>query len=214
MRLGADPDLDLRELAVDALYRGDGAGTYRPFYLDQCRDANRAAFRAIARHADASTPAAMRELLSGDAGPIRGERRMMAVDVLRKCDILLSPDGSAKLAELRDEWALAAAKARELPGLQELIRGRLDRIMDFARQKHKFWSDENLKEEIQPAPFEERYILHRGSDVMPDFLYDDLLLAYRDGGGVLSDLERRRLREFGYEGDPETLLRAFVPAGE
>lgn len=222
LRLGRDEDRDIRELAVHALAPADRAGTFRAFYADQCRDANRAAFKAMSCLGDSATLLLMQELRNGESGPIRGEQRMMAEDVIRKAELLSAPDWSSRLEEIlgkgghpdQDRWALAAARALSLPNLQDVLRRRLDLDMAAARKKDAYWREINEKEELpaSPAGFEERYVTHVGSDVVPDFAHDDLLLAYRQLGGTPTDLERRRLEEFGFEGDAETALRRFLSA--
>jgi len=144
----------------------------------------------------------------------------MGADALAKAELLLAPDADRRLEELLgsgqrpawDEWALAVARSRGLPGLGEILRKRLDRDLDIAR-KSEVQRRAQLKEDGLPDEgpgFEERYVRHLEAGIVPDFFHDDLLLAGRDLGVTLSPLEHRRLREFGYEGDEESRLRDLV----
>jgi len=222
IRLAGEPEPDLRELAVQSLFPADPTCSYRAFYSEQCREANRAAFKAMSCLEDSSALDFMRDLREGDVGPVRGERRLMAEDLLRKYDLLRSPQCNAELERVLTsslnpgelDWALRAGQARSLPTLVDSLRKRLDRVMQSARDRDSRSKDQARQEGDTPSSqrFEDAYVTHLASGVMPDFSYDQVLLTLYRSGGPITDLEHRRLAEFGYEGDPQSALRRRLPS--
>jgi hypothetical protein len=219
LSLARDQDELIRELSVYRLFPADPQGAYRSAYTDQCRESNRAAFKALSTNLDGSVGELMSELRERNDGPIRGEMRLLADDVRKKLDLLRSPDAESKLEELlkrggnpdADEWALRAVKVRPPASLKEVLRQRLDRDLEMARKKDARNREEGIQQgEPIPGDFESWYVTHLRTELIPDLSYDHLLLALRESGGSLTELERRRLREFGYEGDPRERLEELL----
>jgi len=210
--------------ALHALYTSDDSGQYRVLYLSRCSDVSLDALRMVGMWVDPRTTDLMGELIRKYPGQefpaceIRGE----AEQAMRQIEILTSPDWASQLlpilsGEKHDrfnwtEWAMRTAKMRGMPNLTDIYRKRLDRGEERIRRWERTLIEEGIStpENSYKRQFLEAYVLHEADDTS----FDDVLIAYSELGGKLSDLEQRRLRFFGYACDPKQRLEELLASGK
>ncbi len=207
------------EEALRMLSEADGQGEYRTLYWTKCREAHESAFYYATYWEDVSTRQLMRELTHApsDRPSPEGSMGLSARYALERLDILAasSTPGQGPLYDMLENpahrmaiwfpWALRAAAARNLPGLDAILRRRLDRVETALANQIRIgeppWQDPFVKDGNIGASGGDKFL-------------DDVLLACGERGGKLTELETRRLRYFGYFCDPmERLLELLAEQG-
>ncbi len=206
------------EESLRMLSEADGQGEYRTLYWTKCREAHDSAFDYACYWEDVSTRQLMRELLHAprDRPYPEGAIGISAKFALERLDILAasSTPGQGPLYDLLENrahrmaiwfpWALRAAAARNLPGLDAILRRRIDAVETDLVKQGRMGDPERADGFVQNGD------IAGGSDKF----FDDILLAYAERGGKLTEMERRRLRHFGYFCDPmERLLEVLAEQG-
>jgi hypothetical protein len=96
-----------------------------------------------------------------------------------------------------------------------MLRRRLDWGMQASREgyeeKRKRTEARNALQGRPSPSFEDQYAVDGGTGTIQDPCHDDLLVLYAEMGGQFNDLEKRRLREFGYACDPLERLLELMP---
>ena len=138
----------------------------------------------------------------------------------RQHTIPLEQDCQKKVIDLilnsprEGEWPLEVAQCMPSPRLMVVLRTYLDTSMNRMSKMHLARDLEPAFQARQLHDFQEKYILHdqiRGVGM----LYDDVLVAQLNLGGPLTEMEKARLRTFGYGCDPkERLLELLANPGE
>lgn len=215
------PDLALHELLME-----DPQQRFMNLYLEKALLGYASAFDGLSLRFDPSV-AAFLNPLAQQPDPQSWNVRDLAQRALERLEILGAPDWKDRLQRQIEEpevlaegdrmpWAVMAARANALPGLAEMLRRRLDAGLQASRRAYEVRS--RRKNEMS-APsgrstptFEEKYVLDGGGEALIDPSGDDLLILLWEMGGPLHDLERRRLREFGYACDPRERLLELLAA--
>ena len=214
---------DDRFVARDALYalsKSDDQGRHREKYLARCKKGAPEAFEAVSHWLSADTITQMQLIISSNSGEHTPEStiRLSAQTVLKRMELLASAELEPRLESILEgtsskesdwfPWALKVARAKSALGfnLQTALRRRVD--TGLARE-HELASQE---------------LGSRGVDVdsefatnaswMLDRYFDDALVAYAASGGALSELEKKRLRTFGYACDPRQRLQELLVAAK
>ncbi len=198
------------------LSEADSQGAYRTLYWTKCREAHLSAFVYAAYWDDDSTRRLFSELAQApsDQPHPRGAIPVAARHGLEQLHMISSPSGRERFLELlqnpadRDvlwfPWALRAAAAKDLPGLDAILRRRLDAAEAIMVKKGRIGDPQ------WPDLFVKDGNIAGGADKF----FDDVLLAYAERGGKLTEMETRRLRYFGYFCDPmERLLEIVAEHG-
>lgn len=212
-------------LALYEIYPRDLSSKHLQLYMDKAALGLNPAFEALARSSDPAAVALCRRfagMKENEAWQIRGEAKA----ALEKMDILGSPDWATRLQRMIESpevimegegmpWAVLAARAKNLAGLDQMLRRRLDWGMWMSREWHEEWRRRTAAKNAflgRTTPsFEERYVADVNGETIQDPCHDDLLVLYAEMGGQFNDLEKRRLREFGYACDPRERLLELMP---
>jgi hypothetical protein len=207
LEIASRTDDELRDLALAGLAGADLEGKHLSLYRQRAREGALGAVALLSRWADSECMAALQEIYErGKTAPApEGVASYMAGQGMEQIRILMeSPDVGKELGNVFAPnsprrgwqwklWALDAAKAK---GLLPAILPSLKSWIDAADKRA---SDSGA--DIERAD----YAATTGSE-----LYDDVLVAYAQGGGSLADTHKRRLRKFGYWGDPKERLTELL----
>lgn len=190
---------------------------YRALYWDGCRQGASAAFKAISYQVDGGTISLMEELLrsyEADKGAPYRLKLQAKLALQRQTDLASGAWQKKAIALLEEDqgspdvsWALRSGRLNQLPGMVEVLRRRLSRAegeanLSFSRYP-KGAQREAPSHEVQFATWSNPIALR-------DKAYDEVLVAFMEMGGELNDLERKRLRTFGYAGNPEERLSELI----
>jgi hypothetical protein len=214
----SDPITSVR--AIYVLWPSDRAGEFRDIYMRKALEGNVEAFKVLSFTADSGSASFMKEnaARSLDGSTVAFDIKESARTALTRYDLLQSPDWQLKLADviMKEEpytevsWAIEAARRNSFSELPALIRKKLDIATDQMRTFDKRIADNS--EGFRPS-FESRYTSEGRVNGMPLFL-DDLLVMQQQLGGPLTDLEKARLRTFGYGVDSNVRLRELLTTGK
>jgi hypothetical protein len=205
---------------IAQLAAADQKMSHYALYSQKCSAGFGSAFYALSTRADPANVSFMQSLLAkSEAEEDVSLTHRAAGRVLKDYALLQSPEADGILNEcigsLHSErydltaWAVTAARARQSPALPGLLRRRLDE--SFAEAQ--IASARRRGAGLGPAePFLEQYVTRGHVDGLGDRFHDDLLILTGELGGTLTDLERRRLRAFGYFVDPQERLLELLSA--
>jgi hypothetical protein len=204
--MAAEPDEHIRSCALAGVGMADVNGAEKALYWEQCRAGSATAFAFVALWPDSGTVSEMNALVS----TVHSED---AQDVLRKIELLGRSDWKERLgrivqgerSKLDDpvDWALGCLRRRSPDQLRTLLRSELDAAGERA---HRWWAQQ------QPTgSFDQDF---QAADDVSNATgrkdYDLFLVTQWQIGGDLTDVERRRLREFGYAPDPSVRLAELL----
>jgi hypothetical protein len=220
-RLTADPVSQVSNAALAGVAWGDPDGTHRDLYWSKCRQWNTVAFSTLGRWVDPATISFLREIVAAvppGADYPQGECRWMAQDALTWMEMLASPNLDERLAAiLRKEgdppssttsWALEMAGRRGGDLLKGVLKERLDAGL---RQAGRMFGALARPGE-PPMELQQEFVSSAGfSRHAMDGLYDEVLLTYWKTGAPLDELQKARLRTFGYACDPLERLLELMP---
>lgn len=207
--------------ALDVMAEADHTSQFRQFFMQRSSQGISEAIQPLAYLGDAGTNSFLKSMASTESDGTRKTFRLQfrAKEALSKNEILESPDWQMKLADtiLKGEyyhevsWAIEAARRNDFPHLTDLLRQRLDITID---QMSTLYSKLQKMSSIPPeqqTSFGDAYRSQPLLGNMPSYL-DDALVTQLELGGKLTDLERARLRTFGYGCDPKERLRELLGA--
>jgi len=202
-----DADKGMADAALAGIAGTDPKGSRKSLYWDACRRFSPTAYEIVSVWHDSGTISQMNSLnLNG--------KNSYAIEVLKRMDILAGAKAEETLAGIvrtQDTsdiaslfWALAVAKDRQSPSLLTAMRERLDIGMVEARDQ---WGKPGNAEQTLEQAYSSKgdFIKFTG-----DSLHDHVLLALWEAGGQLSNLEKARLRTFGYACDPRRRLEELM----
>jgi hypothetical protein len=204
--LSSDENEHLKAFALAAIAMADVDGSEKSLYWAQCREGSATAFAFVALWPDSVTISEMHALESTIC-------KSDAKDVLAKIEMLQQPDWKERLGRIvRGErasvidpvdWALGCLQRRAPEQLRTLLRAELDSTGDRAR---RWWAQQQpggaFEKDFQAAD-DVSFATGRKD-------YDLLLVTQWIVGGELTEVERRRLREFGYAPDPAARLAELL----
>jgi hypothetical protein len=207
--------------AILTLYPADLQGAQRALYMRRAGEGDEIAFDALSFFPDSATQAYIRSLLEKpqDGTPESFVIHLAAQELTGKYQLLTSPDWQIKLGEtiLKSEnskdvlWALSAARYKNFPNLTELLRQSLDQSMKQIEDQYARIPPGPPTAGGQPPTFEQMYTSESKIPVSRiGGHYDDLLVAQLELGGRLTEIERARLRSFGYGCDPKARLQELI----
>jgi hypothetical protein len=214
-RDGSEPDES--EAALSAGFDSDSTGPFRDLCLSRCTGESGIPFSLLSRRCDPAVKSRMTELSSfpTDALLPQGSIPHLARRTLGRIEILEAPDAGARLLsrlEGKDGdigeacWTLEMILQHRPVGAAECLRARLDAGLEQARKSWAEGGDESPR-----PPFEETFLYSMDLEALSrDVLIDSLLVGLHDLGAPLSEVERARLRHFGYGGDPAQRLRELL----
>ena len=202
------------ESATWVLAEGDPQGRYRELYWQMARRGDFSVLEVLGDWVDPGAKQVLEEIVVRRTGA----ENYMASRSLRRISWLESPDWADRIvsilgsrqgmAFLDFDWALRAARNRSLPGLSDLLCKRLREVevehVEFCKQA---WGEVEGRE---GNPTHERNFTGSFEVAWLDWNFDDILKAYAELGGVLTDLEQKRLYNLGYGTDPQKRLFEFV----
>jgi hypothetical protein len=213
--------------ALHYLIEADFEGAHRDLYLTKSREgsfASISALEGISRWMDGVAVEVMKGIVAtnSDATFPESEFKGRAEENLQKAEILMGGNAETALLEILQNresphrqwtlWSLYVARARQLPGLLPALRQRLDGSEAKAKSlEQKTESFITGLGRTDPGGFEFQFVASAKVDGMPDQHFDELLVAYSELGGALTDLEKGRLRTFGYLGDAKDKLQELMP---
>lgn len=214
IRLANSDDLVVASSAIYHLHQSDQNGENVELYRKLI---NRGVFEAavpLSRWVDSGSISSLREVIQKFHGEgfESVQMREYASESLEKIELLSSPGSDSKLSDIISSptherqmwlsWALQVSQNRLGVSVQRLIRGRLD--MGIAKAREDILNidpDAKLEDMFSKA-------LEIGGSGDPYF--DELLIHYVRIGGTPTEMERSRLRNFGYWGDPKSRLEEIV----
>jgi hypothetical protein len=215
-----DRDTEISGLAVKQLYPMDQQGAYRTLYLDKCGAEDTYGFDALAYWADSGNAALMKRYMAEDRET--SLRPVLAEKVVKCYGILFSNDWSMKLESILKNpdaddfsltpWAIQMAKRRSLTSFQGALRERLQKGMTAARSQAQSLAKKMPSLSMDESRFLDQYSATPMDHVISDVYHDDALIALAESGGELTIAEKRRLRTFGYAGDPNDRLVELMAA--
>lgn len=213
--LAENPDPRLSTAAYHRYCRVDVRVEDRPFFETYARRGEPLAVEALSRLPDPAAGALLREIHAQAQAAKDRTLLLVSREALDRQAILAAPDAATRVAELLrynpsyEElgWAVPVALARPAPAYVQALRDRLDRELRNSRDR---FEQEQAAEAAEARSFESLYVSNTGSGLMTDGAYDQALKAYWQLGGRPTELEARRLREFGYACDPAERLRELL----
>jgi hypothetical protein len=195
---------DRGRLALAELGQADRDGAYRALYWKRCEEGVLEGYEAASNWPDPTTIKVMERITVFAAGKPDPwpDCAWMAKETIAKVQILINPasDGLEKLLKdpkdnLSTSWAIRAGRFSKYPKLEEILRARLDAGLEEGKQSGS-WELTHVTDG------------HLGS--ISDHDFDEVLVAFSELGGKLSDWESQRLRHFGYACDPKQRLNELV----
>jgi hypothetical protein len=206
LSLGRDGDVRVSDTAIQGLSMSDPDGKYKDLYFERCRAGSYEAFEIVSAWCDPGTISEMKSYLGG---PNEDD----AAEVLRRMDVLASGNWEEQIIGILRrqsttllhpfDWAMEVMKRRDPSTLRQVLRDQLDQALTGGRN---FWEEFHVSKRFEDAFPSQPNI---GKEV-GNRRYDDLLVAYWGLGGELKDLERARLREFGYACNPGERLAELL----
>lgn len=203
-----DPEFKIASEAVRQLAPADPTGKYRHLYRSVALRGDHISVELLCAWPDPRTTEVFRKIhkrWEKHHHP-QGSAAYIAKQGLGKLRFLDLPDRNVALEELLTgglaaperwwtRWALRTAKIHRLPGLEAILRKRLDACEARTRsqQRNRDWA---LRAQLVYAT--------------GDIYFDVALRTYAEIGGDLNDFEKRRLRHFGYYGDPRQRLQEIL----
>ncbi|HXG59927.1 MAG TPA: hypothetical protein VNO22_01010 [Planctomycetota bacterium] len=229
VRIASLPNKEEGEQALALLAAADPQGVHRTLYWKKCQDRWLSALDAVTSWPDPFSLATLKgvqaELQTIEAAP--SDLVFSVKHRIKLLEILLSPNAEAAVLailrnpnhpDVRDElWALRVAEIRRFEGLKDALRERLDywqmqlqkseNAMEIFRRK---WLEGDAPQDPFPvAPLVQRFVSGSLSEIS-DFTFDAILVLQLEIGGPLTDLEKARLRHFGYACDPRERLAELL----
>lgn len=207
--------------AIDVLYPYDRACEFRDLYMRRSSDGVQAGFTPLSFVADSSTSAFMQYLSSRpqDGSTTAFDIHFLAAENLGRYQTLMSPDWQVKLGNLLVKgepvddvsWALEAARRNSFQNLTDVLRQRLDICTNQMKSFDQDYRDKYNRSITPGSDFESLFQTKGQLESMPLY-FDDMLLMQHELGGKLTDMERGRLRTFGYGCDPKERLKELLGA--
>ena len=208
--LADDPRQPVHSWAIALMGWSGRRSRYRYHLWSHAAKGRAEAFRALAQDDFDDTVAFLRDLQRDDRFPLQ------CAEALDRIAVLRSPDRDRRLESMLRSpesldyyWALTAAWERCRPMLLRLF----TEEMDKCRKEYEpaLLRDEAPVDPDSPyeRPFSRRilwstYLPEVGRDM------DRILIQLADLGGDLAPIERQRLENFGFLGDPEECLLSFM----
>jgi hypothetical protein len=203
----------VRDVALGGLALSDKNGQLKSLYWEACRKGSLTGFSLVSQWLDPGTISEMKAILAQQPTNKDAQR------VLQRMDILATPQWEPELGRILEEskdpdmtsqwWALEIFKSRGSKVLMETLRNRLDRGLLEARRE---WEAEKPTD---GASFEKAFATSAEiSKTTRDSGFDDLLVGFYEAHGQLNDMERARLRTFGYGCDPKQRLEELLSTGK
>lgn len=218
LRMASSAEEPLAERALVQLAQSDASGACRDLYLRKCSAGSPAGYDAIGPWVDSRLAESWRTLVRrADEDPASAPEGVISAAVaLKKVDALSSADWRERLRSILEDpfweggqwtgWALAAARVRAPELVVESLRKRLDQGMDRARRRNSDTEEDDRRLGTPHPSFVDAFATRPALEGVRDLFFDDVLVAYAQSGGSLTDLESRRLTTFGYIGDPKVRL--------
>jgi hypothetical protein len=211
-RTGDRRDAAAARIGLNAL---DPQGEYAEIHRRAALQGEPDAVETLGTWVDNDNTAALQAIAASGDSELRwnATRSLLRMGWLKSRDLdsRLKACLSSDLGEgyLHFDWALRIARNRSLPGLKNILRRRLD----AGEAAHRSWcaSFYDRGEGCVPGQGYEREFTERYR-IADDDHFDEVLRAYAELGGPLSDLERRRLDFLGYGDNPSRRLFEFVIA--
>lgn len=217
----SDEDGRLTSKATAYLNSVDLDGSYRSLYLNLCRKGVAPAFEALPYWVDNASIRTLEEVArsnTSDEFPEYG-LRLKAEEALKRLATLTKPDWqdhACKFLETQEgercwsaSWALGLAKrSTSREPMLKAIRARLDGELAAERERYARVMSKNPNPVTMPS-FESIYATGASFLGLSEE-YDDLLVTYQELRGTASELERKRLRTFGYACDPKERLAELL----
>jgi hypothetical protein len=202
--------------ATQALAASDAQGRHRELYRQRARRSDLSAIEVLSEWVDDGTKSVLKEIVAREAG-IERERAWQSLSRLiwleadnwaTRLTSILSSRGRMALQGEHFDWALRVARHRSLPGLLDLLRQRLNEVEGEHVELSKVaWGDAEGYDvnHVYEQDFTGSFLV-----ASIDWHFDDVLKAYAELGGNLTDLEQQRLHNIGYGNDPRKRLFEFV----
>lgn len=202
--------------ATRALAAGDVEGRYRELYRQRARRSDLSAIDVLSDWVDDDTKRVLEEIVGREAGFERERAwRSLSRIIWLEADnwklritSILSSRGRMALQDQDFDWALRVARHRSLPGLLDLLRHRLDEVeAEHVEFSKTIWGD---ADGYDVNHVYEQDFTGSWQVASLDWHFDDVLRAYAELGGKLTELEQQRLHNLGYGNDPRKRLFEFV----
>lgn len=222
LQLIKDHDHDTAYRALDVLASADRTAQFRDIYIQSASEGNSAGIAQLSYSGDSQTSAFLKSIVGK---PLDGttnayEVQASARRALEKVETLQSPDWQIRLADivlkqtpyLDVSWALEAARRNSFENFPDLLRQSLDIQDQRMKDLYDAVQSKSALPETQRISFETVFASQASLNAMPKY-FDDELVTQLQVGGPLTNLERGRLRTFGYGCDPKERLQELVSTG-
>lgn len=208
------------KFALVELAKADYSGEFRGLYRELAAAGDAYAVELLSRWSDPLSEAIVRRWVFGE-GSKRGEipNLYWATDLaLDRFKLLSSPDWENALRDILlkndtfaiwnwdGEWALRVALDRKLAGLDDILKARVYAEIAGSASIAALFESKMRK----PMSWSEVFVSGKLGGVR-DLRIDDVLIARARLGSALSEVERARLRHFGYCDDPWARLKELLP---
>jgi hypothetical protein len=207
------PEKGVAQAALFQLSQRDATGRHLALYQEKARALDIPALIALGDWADERSKEILEEVMARGGGEYE-----IAAHSWRRISWLKSPDRDKILAAIlrsrsamdfnEFHWALRMARRHSLPGLTGLIETRLRE--DEAEHLKFFASIFDVTDGCRLEEAYRRDFVRGGVADPPAWYFDELLKAYADSGGALTELEKERLDYIGYGPHPRTRLFELV----
>jgi hypothetical protein len=214
VRLVQGKDPEVVAVALDELFSNDKDGVHRALYWTKCSEGMLLAFWQGPYWPDGQTRQSLQSFFEMKSTP--QTKDFASGEAIERMGILESPDRPQKLDQLLSSdpipgdatgkkfrwqhWVLNVVRRNPTENTVEILRKRLENgEVNAARV---LISEERFPP-IEPT--------HPGySSATGDVFYDEALLTYQILGGKLNQFQEKRLRYYGYLGDPAERLAALI----
>jgi hypothetical protein len=193
-------------IALCGIGQADIEGRDKALYLAKCRQDHPAAFMFAGLWLDPVTISEMNSMLGTGFDD-------QAREVLNKMNILSQSNWTDRVSEILHgtsepfdgavNWSLAVMKRRAPEQLKPILREVLDGAIEYGKRYlgEGNWNDK-CEQQFRTVDDLTKVVGIKG--------YDDMLVAYWQVGGELRDIERARLRTFGYACDSKERLAELL----
>jgi hypothetical protein len=215
IKICSSPHPEAAATAMQALYQRDPLGRHRDLYQRKARELVLGAIEALGDWSDPESRAILEAIVARDSRSAAGYLASRSLKRLQRLDqpdwtlMALSILGATSGMEVHEvEWALRIAVRQPIPGVMVILRKRLqDAEAEHAKFCQEAWDTgrEGGINAVTEKDLKSSFLI-----ITLDWNFDNVLKAFAEMGGELTETERHRLHFLGYDSDSRKRLFKLV----